>query len=320
MSFDANPEDTESVSRDTRDKASIENIQDFGRDAADQFSRDAVHSNTPSLAEPLDYSTASFVGPTVTDPPVDSLKRRRVHSTERTKSTPPSDTSSRAAKAYSRQLPTFLPGPHNDSQSRVNSRSQTRTLLETSPEGGSSGQTSAEVERDFGVLDSNSIWLSVFQAYEALQASKDSLVEKDDDSVRADPSRNTDERKSPYKIAWLRATKEELEGSIFNDPSTLIDKLPKGRRAITERRVFRRKLSEYSKVVLPKLCTVIRAVHPRTRSGLLRHVYSHSSASPIRLLSGVALERSITLSHFDIQQNFLKVSLKDGVYRLDMVT
>lgn len=91
-----------------------------------------------------------------------------------------------------------MPDPHDDSRSGVMTRSQTRALPETIPEGGSSGQESAKVNRDAKVLDSDLRKSGASLTYEALQASDDSPIGKDVDSVGAGPTSNADVPKSPY--------------------------------------------------------------------------------------------------------------------------
>lgn len=80
--------------------------------------------------------------------------------------------------------------------------------------------------------------LGAFLAYHALQASEDSPIGKNLDSVEADPSCYADVRRSTYRVVWCQTRENQFEGLIPNNTLTAIEKLNDGRKAITARWVF----------------------------------------------------------------------------------
>lgn len=177
------------------------------------------------LAEPSVGSSQSLrCWSNLTDLSEDTSEPPRVDFVEGANFAPSNKPSFSAGKTALWQLATYLPEPANMIVNRGGGRVADRRTL--------GSEQRLEAQRDVELLDPNSrSLLGNFLAYDALQTSNDSKIEKNIDSVGAECSRHADGNKSLTRQS--EAIEEGLDGVIPNDTFTLINKLPEGRNPIT---------------------------------------------------------------------------------------
>ena len=141
-----------------------------------------------------------------------------------------------------------------------------------------------------------------------------SPIGKQHSEVESPPLSVAGVERSVYRKGWEEAMKSEFDGHTKTGTSSMVDRVPKGRKPVSSKWWFGYKTDHKGKITKFKARLVARGLTQ------IRDVdYAHSlspcpSSASVKLILSVANKKGSPLRHFDVAQAYILASLDEEVY------